>query len=57
MPKLIIMSNKLLGYLANREKNQCNVCGLGFKDGDRVMIGRQKNTKHYHEDCFGRLLH
>lgn len=57
MPRLIIMTNSTLGYLVNRNKNSCAVCTQPFKDGDRVMIGRQKNTKHYHEDCFGRLLH
>lgn len=51
------MNNSLLGYLINRDKNFCQVCGLGFKKNDRVMTGRAKNIKHYHEDCFGRLLH
>ena len=55
--KLFLINRSTITYLELRNKNWCNVCGKEFVYNDRVIRGGGKNAKHYHEDCYGRLLH
>lgn len=55
--KLIMATRSLITHLEKKEICFCWVCYKKFEYADRIHISNSKNSKYYHEDCYGRLLH
>lgn len=52
-----IHRKNLITRLEKSNNETCNVCLKKFQVGDFIHISNGRNTKYYHEDCYGRLLH